>query len=479
MEVCSRHMAIIWGQPAAPLPSHEEDEIISSSSSINHIIKERGAKPIISSLSSSDFSAKHKGRDHDKQSRSNIVDNTDGHVEYRDADVDGEEQQHQQELSMEAMRECSMCGHVGLPQYLFKCLSCSHRFQHIYCSNLYPYRVEAAICNWCLPMKPEIAVEEEDDDDNQHTVNRKIAINSEYSKPQQVKQIKKHSKAFEYLLQIIADLADESCHKLNEAVDDDRQIKQYCRSGDNDVGHDQITKMCTSQEAGFNHMSWKHKNSYVNHQLEENNMIREVLAEGKSFHAGTEAQSFNGAFSHARALLKRPRCHVDDSRKPMKAAIDWQGYDQIIRNCRDHYKIRDSNVGYDQDLWIQNNCLIDDDEKADAKAANSQKRLLSTLTKQSMGMASGANGISKPKAANQQETFSLLQAASAAKTGFSNGGGDDDGHVTLRNKQPVATSTWPVQSTKPVVGAGKRDHLSNSPSRAFNRRYKLLADVLC
>ncbi|KAL5705894.1 hypothetical protein ACHQM5_024126 [Ranunculus cassubicifolius] len=47
-------------------------------------------------------------------------------------------------------RECCMCGDYGLSENLFRCSVCLSRFQHSYCSNLYPRAGNYKVCNWCL-----------------------------------------------------------------------------------------------------------------------------------------------------------------------------------------------------------------------------------------------------------------------------------------------------------------------------------------
>ncbi|KAL5705895.1 hypothetical protein ACHQM5_024127 [Ranunculus cassubicifolius] len=46
--------------------------------------------------------------------------------------------------------ECCMCGDHGLSQELFRCRICLSRFQHRYCSNLYPKTGTYKVCNWCI-----------------------------------------------------------------------------------------------------------------------------------------------------------------------------------------------------------------------------------------------------------------------------------------------------------------------------------------
>ncbi|KAL5207230.1 hypothetical protein ABZP36_031665 [Zizania latifolia] len=49
---------------------------------------------------------------------------------------------------------CSMCGDVGFPDKLFRCVRCRRRFQHSYCTNYYgegaPAEAGAGVCDWCL-----------------------------------------------------------------------------------------------------------------------------------------------------------------------------------------------------------------------------------------------------------------------------------------------------------------------------------------
>ncbi|KAF5207445.1 hypothetical protein FRX31_002966 [Thalictrum thalictroides] len=49
-----------------------------------------------------------------------------------------------------AKLECCMCGDYGLSLELFRCRTCLSRFQHRYCSNLYPKAETYRVCNWCL-----------------------------------------------------------------------------------------------------------------------------------------------------------------------------------------------------------------------------------------------------------------------------------------------------------------------------------------
>nr|XP_010919588.2 uncharacterized protein LOC105043654 [Elaeis guineensis] len=44
---------------------------------------------------------------------------------------------------------CSMCGDIGFPDKLFRCIRCRSRIQHSYCTNYYDER-SAGVCDWCL-----------------------------------------------------------------------------------------------------------------------------------------------------------------------------------------------------------------------------------------------------------------------------------------------------------------------------------------
>ncbi|KAK1418769.1 hypothetical protein QVD17_27916 [Tagetes erecta] len=51
---------------------------------------------------------------------------------------------------MDVERVCCMCGDVGFPDKIFRCINCHHRFQHMYCSNSYNESTEPTnICDWC------------------------------------------------------------------------------------------------------------------------------------------------------------------------------------------------------------------------------------------------------------------------------------------------------------------------------------------
>ncbi|KAL2491259.1 hypothetical protein Adt_26887 [Abeliophyllum distichum] len=45
---------------------------------------------------------------------------------------------------------CCMCGDVGFPDKLFRCIKCCNRFQHSYCSNYYrEFSDPIEVCDWC------------------------------------------------------------------------------------------------------------------------------------------------------------------------------------------------------------------------------------------------------------------------------------------------------------------------------------------
>ncbi|GLJ10420.1 hypothetical protein SUGI_0127910 [Cryptomeria japonica] len=50
--------------------------------------------------------------------------------------------------------ECCMCGDVGFKKQLFKCTFCNFRYQHNYCSSLYPnIDLDCFSCEWCRVTK--------------------------------------------------------------------------------------------------------------------------------------------------------------------------------------------------------------------------------------------------------------------------------------------------------------------------------------
>ncbi|KAK9056278.1 hypothetical protein SSX86_027368 [Deinandra increscens subsp. villosa] len=55
---------------------------------------------------------------------------------------------------MDIERVCCMCGDVGFPDKIFRCINCHHRFQHSYCSNYYRSSESSSSelperCDWC------------------------------------------------------------------------------------------------------------------------------------------------------------------------------------------------------------------------------------------------------------------------------------------------------------------------------------------
>ncbi|KAJ3673716.1 hypothetical protein LUZ60_005708 [Juncus effusus] len=68
---------------------------------------------------------------------------------------------------------CCMCGDEGLQQELLRCKACLFRFQHTYCSDLYPKVDSYRTCNWCLREKALKASDKEEANKDQ--------VNSQYS----------------------------------------------------------------------------------------------------------------------------------------------------------------------------------------------------------------------------------------------------------------------------------------------------------
>lgn len=396
--------------------------------------------------------------------------------------------------------ECSMCGHMGLPQYLFKCLSCSCRFQHFYCSKLYPYRMEAAICNWCLPLKLEITTAEEDDDHSFLCKSVDSSIGSCYlpicpdpgrSQSYQVKQIKKHSKAFEYLLQIIAELADHHreirCHESCSIHQTESTYEIVT-----DMGHDpadnQTNKICRFKEVDYNHHNSEVDNSDVHHVslLQQSNNLRREDFERKRFSTRTGESKSHKAGASSAIISKRPRSH-NDIWQPAQATNGGE-HDMTIEDQNKSYNFK---AGYlKHDLVLQNKRLTDYYEAISCLPGGSApspvaKRPRSNICKKReslMGATEGHDCTDDGKANHDQGSIlaaaaqmgfnGLNYVSSAATAVIDDDEGDRHGSESeSRQMMCVAAMQKPA--------AGKRDHLINSPSRAFNRRYKLLADVLC
>ncbi|KAI7726389.1 hypothetical protein M8C21_018849 [Ambrosia artemisiifolia] len=53
-------------------------------------------------------------------------------------------------MMVDVERVCCMCGDVGFPDKIFRCITCHHRFQHSYCSNYFNESTDTPeLCDWC------------------------------------------------------------------------------------------------------------------------------------------------------------------------------------------------------------------------------------------------------------------------------------------------------------------------------------------
>ncbi|KAI3829165.1 hypothetical protein L1987_03281 [Smallanthus sonchifolius] len=90
---------------------------------------------------------------------------------------------------MDVERVCCMCGDVGFPDKIFRCIKCHHRFQHSYCSNSYSESSEPTeVCEWCRT--DEIQTSKDHGSSKKPTSKRDAGNRSENS----VNKIKQHDR---------------------------------------------------------------------------------------------------------------------------------------------------------------------------------------------------------------------------------------------------------------------------------------------
>eukprot|EP00252_Welwitschia_mirabilis_P020225 TRINITY_DN4910_c0_g1_i1.p1 TRINITY_DN4910_c0_g1~~TRINITY_DN4910_c0_g1_i1.p1 ORF type:complete len:250 (+),score=29.34 TRINITY_DN4910_c0_g1_i1:194-943(+) len=86
----------------------------------------------------------------------------------------------------DSAKECTMCGDVGFVNDLVLCKRCGYRFQHTYCSRLYPnLDMEGWACDWCLYEEEKLG-----------------ASKTKLARRKASGGIESKRKAFEFLLQI-------------------------------------------------------------------------------------------------------------------------------------------------------------------------------------------------------------------------------------------------------------------------------------
>lgn len=473
--------------------------------------------------------------------------------------------------------ECSMCGDVGLPQYLFKCVTCSHRYQHIYCSKFYPYRIEASICNWCLPME-QLAVNniaEIDDNKDNININNSIIYTHRNTKPDieaisnslidpPLQNFEKHTKAFEYLLQV-AELHDQG-HQLDNfglaTIEEDNCIIRKF-SEKNYVGHDQINRICSFYQMGHGQqMNAKE----LNNQEPASLMVHQIIFGGcrddhnRSFYRRRRGDKINykrGPSSASKQLqYNHSQLHAyvghDQTGKNLMNQLDVSHFQTIkkITNTQDlgHdqllHKLTNQDLAQNQTTKKLNHqdqaqdlqtpainpvgdhpigCSDGNDKSfkwQDAAAASKRAR----LHRQLQAVAGGDhrnNPVDQQKIRSHAADYNVSSDDSddqhAEKSCFAlHNAGDSTGPAKRSRHRQSAPLIIAVDNdvVNPVVRqraiadsndlvntadhhrvisikqssptqhawsrpAGKRDHLMTSPSRAINRRYKLLADVLC
>lgn len=201
-----------------------------------------------------------------------------------------------------AGKECTMCGDVGFECDLLLCKRCGYRFQHTYCSKLYPdLDMEAWACEWCLY----------EDEKNGGVAKGKLG------KRKMVNLTESRSKAFEFLLQIA-----QACPSEPESYSDRRQkmhgeisVKRQRENGDDR----RVNGIATKKENAF-------KLSNGNVRVEPKQVVRCGKEEnalklgqlGEHWNANGNCKEESGLKSVAQQVPKKQRCsHATDKNKAL------------------------------------------------------------------------------------------------------------------------------------------------------------------
>ncbi|KAI4302808.1 hypothetical protein MLD38_038511 [Melastoma candidum] len=84
---------------------------------------------------------------------------------------------------------CCMCGDVGFPDKLFRCICCRNRHQHSYCSNYYSESSEPIDqCDWCRSESRTNPKHGVGSSRKSTSGNADVVAKSEYSGGERVKQ---------------------------------------------------------------------------------------------------------------------------------------------------------------------------------------------------------------------------------------------------------------------------------------------------
>lgn len=201
-------------------------------------------------------------------------------------------------------KECTMCGDVGFEDDLLLCKRCGYRFQHTYCSKLYPdLDMESWACEWCLY----------EDEKNGGGAKGKLG------KRKVLNLTESRSKAFEFLLQIA-----QACPSERESYSDRRQkangeisVKRQRENGDDR----RVNGIANKKENGF-----KCSNGNSNARVEQKQVVRCGKEEnplklgqlGEHWNPNGNCKEENGLKSGGQQVPKKQRCsHATDKNKAL------------------------------------------------------------------------------------------------------------------------------------------------------------------
>lgn len=200
-------------------------------------------------------------------------------------------------------KECTMCGDVGFEDDLLLCNRCGYRFQHKYCSKLYPdLDMETWACEWCLY------------EDEKNGGGAKVKL----GKRKTLNLTESRSKAFEFLLQIA-----QACPSEPESYSDRRQkangeisVKRQRENGDDKRVNGIASKKENAFKCSNNGNVRVEQKQVVRCGKEENALKLGQL--GEHWNANGNCKKENSLKSGGQQVPKKQRCsHATDKNKAL------------------------------------------------------------------------------------------------------------------------------------------------------------------